>query len=388
MQGAFRIFSAWGIPVRLHWSFFFLIGWILISSQMRGEDWLYTAWSGLIVLSIFVCVVLHEFGHALTARRYGVETRDIILSPIGGIARLDRLPEKPMQEFFVAIAGPLVNIAIALLLIPILLIFFLEETQHLWALLTRNSNAGSGSDSFFNYYAPSIFYLNLILATFNLLPAFPMDGGRIFRALLSLRFDRTKATRIAARFGQFIAILLAIYGIWSFNIITIFIAAFVFFTAWQEYRSIFYEDILKSSFVEALTMPVTLPVYATTPVLEVLQAYQQEGGPNFIYTTENGIPLGAITKGTLQKVARQHKKTGAVPELKQLISPLPPLILSTQVLRQALELMHRSNASFLLVISENGQLIGTLESDHIYDYVRNLRKRSSPHVTETANSPS
>ena len=127
MKGAFRIAKVAGIPVEVHWSFVLMIFYIIYIGQSRGMDWGTTMWLGILMLSIFFCVVLHEFGHALTARRFGVKTKDIILSPIGGVARLEKLPEKPIHEFYVAAAGPLVNLLIAIILLPYFLFFLLMK---------------------------------------------------------------------------------------------------------------------------------------------------------------------------------------------------------------------------------------------------------------------
>ncbi|NJL74114.1 MAG: hypothetical protein HC892_02780 [Saprospiraceae bacterium] len=123
MRGTFQIVKLFGIPVQVHWTFALLIAWTVYSSYTQGNSVASTIWQSLLVVTLFICVVLHEFGHALTARRFGVKTKDIIVLPIGGLARLDRLPEKPSQEFWVAIAGPLVNIAIGILLFGGWLIF-------------------------------------------------------------------------------------------------------------------------------------------------------------------------------------------------------------------------------------------------------------------------
>lgn len=123
MRGSFQIAKFFGIPVFVHWSFGLIFAWIFYLGYSNEWNWTSISVAVAFVLALFVCVVMHEFGHALMARRFGVKTRDIILSPIGGVARLDRLPEKPMQEFYVAIAGPLVNIGIILLLLPYLLLY-------------------------------------------------------------------------------------------------------------------------------------------------------------------------------------------------------------------------------------------------------------------------
>ena len=139
MKGSVQIAKVFGIPVQLHWSFAFIILWICYLAYSQSWDLESTLWASLFVLALFTCVIFHEFGHALTARRYGVTTRDIILSPIGGVARLDRLPDQPQQEFMVAIAGPLVNIAIAILLFPYVLSN--ENTrQQLLSILDPDSN--------------------------------------------------------------------------------------------------------------------------------------------------------------------------------------------------------------------------------------------------------
>ena len=165
----------------------------------------------------------HEFGHALSAKYYGVHTRDITLSPIGGLARLDRLPDKPFQEFVIALAGPLVNAVIALILG---LGMYLFTSQGVQIISLDFFSAINNSDDFL----PLLFWMNLMLVGFNLVPAFPMDGGRVFRSLLSMQVGRQRATRIATRLGQIIAILfVGASFFWGFTLALI--GVFVFFMA-------------------------------------------------------------------------------------------------------------------------------------------------------------
>lgn len=218
---SFRIGKLFGIDVYVHFTFILLLGFIGLSQWVKTDDMTATLAGLAFITALFACVVLHEFGHALTARRYGIVTRDITLLPIGGLARLERMPEKPMQELWVALAGPAVNVLIAALILA-----YLAATSPFLPPVTL----GITGESFLQQLAA----VNLILAVFNLLPAFPMDGGRVLRALLATRLDYVKATGIAARIGQFLALTLGIIGLFS-NSFLVFIALFVWIGAEQEY---------------------------------------------------------------------------------------------------------------------------------------------------------
>jgi Zn-dependent protease len=213
MQLSWKIARIAGIDVYVH-ATFLLIFWIF-----RG---------GLpLVLAMFGCVLLHELGHALMARRFGIETADITLYPIGGVARLRRMPRAPGAELLIALAGPAVNFAIAGALLAL-------EASGLLGLLTPAS-----SGAFFS----ELLLVNLGLGVFNLLPAFPMDGGRVLRALLSGWVGRARATTIAARLGQFLAIFLGgMLFLWSQNPIHLALAAFIFFAARAEQAQVLFEE--------------------------------------------------------------------------------------------------------------------------------------------------
>ena len=209
-----------GIKIYMHWTFLILVGWIFLSYLGQGEGFGAALKGVAFILAVFCCVVLHEFGHALTAQRYHIQTRDITLLPIGGVARLERMPDKPWQELVVAIAGPLVNVVIAAVLICLLGQH--TEMEHLErlnqpgvALLTKLAS------------------VNIGLVLFNLIPAFPMDGGRVLRALLALVLPYSRATQIAARVGQALAFGFGFVGLFT-NPMLIFIAFFIFLAAQQE----------------------------------------------------------------------------------------------------------------------------------------------------------
>jgi len=223
MKGAFRIGSYRNIGVFIHWTFLLLLVWVAGNSFFEGSEWKEIGEELLFLLSVFFCVLLHEFGHALSAARYGIPTKDITLLPIGGLARLERLPEKPVQELIVAVAGPLVNVAI---IIVLLLIMFLGKGLPMaFDFVDINSNS----------FLVNLLLVNISLVIFNMIPAFPMDGGRVLRSLLSMKLSKSKATKIAARIGQLISVLFVIVG-WFYNPMLILIGLFIFMGAKAELK--------------------------------------------------------------------------------------------------------------------------------------------------------
>jgi len=220
MKWSWNIGSFRGILLKVHTTFLLIIFWVIYNHLSKGDNIISTLIGVAFVLALFACVVMHEFGHALTARRYGIKTRDITLLPIGGIARLEKMPEDPRQELWVALAGPAVNVAIAFLIYSLLKItsqpLYFEE----YDIITGS-------------FLMKLMVLNIVLVVFNMLPAFPMDGGRVLRALLALRINYVRATDIAARIGQGMAILFALIGIF-YNPFLVIIALFVWLGAAQE----------------------------------------------------------------------------------------------------------------------------------------------------------
>jgi Zn-dependent protease len=220
MRWSWRIGRLAGIGIYVHATFFLLILFILFVNWQQGKS-LATALAGVFfILVIFGCIVLHELGHALAARHYGIQTRDITLLPIGGLARLERMPDVPIQELWVALAGPAVNAVIA----GVLLGFDLAAGIHP-DLATFRWSGGS--------FLNKLMVVNFWLLAFNLIPAFPMDGGRVLRALLARRMEYTRATHTAARVGQGIAYLFGLVGLFT-DPFLLFIALFVWMGAEQE----------------------------------------------------------------------------------------------------------------------------------------------------------
>lgn len=220
MKWSWKIGTLAGIPIYIHSTFVLILVWAGWQSLGRGEGVSGAIFGIFFILTLFGCVVLHELGHALTARRYGIRTRDITLLPIGGLARLERMPDDPRQEFWVALAGPAVNVVIAMVL------FFFLALQGRYQPMT---DAGLLAAPFVD----SVMVVNIVLVVFNMLPAFPMDGGRVLRAVLAMRMDYARATQLAANVGQGMALLFAFLGL-MYNPFLVFIALFVWIGASQE----------------------------------------------------------------------------------------------------------------------------------------------------------
>ncbi|MFK7962107.1 MAG: site-2 protease family protein [Phycisphaerales bacterium] len=223
-----------GIAVYVHWTFSLLLIYILYRYLSIGAGWMAALGGMGFVLAVFFCVLLHEYGHAIAARRYGVATRDITLLPIGGLARLERMPEHPREEAIVAIAGPMVNVVIAAVLGVIVL-----ATGAFPTMMSDLVAPGSA-------LLAQLMVVNLLLVVFNMIPAFPMDGGRVLRALLATRMPRVRATRIAGSIGQMMAILIATFGlIVLHNPFMLLIAIFVYLGAQSETEYVEARDSLE-----------------------------------------------------------------------------------------------------------------------------------------------
>jgi Zn-dependent protease len=219
MKWSWKIGTLAGIELRIHVTFLLLLGWVGARHWMLGKN-TDAALSGVgFILALFGCVLLHELGHSLAARKYGIPTRDITLLPIGGVARLERMPEKPGQELWVALAGPAVNVVIAAVL------FAWLSLTHGWAPLSQLHVAAGP-------FLERLLVANVSLVLFNLIPAFPMDGGRVLRAVLASRMEYVKATQIAAGVGQGLALVFGFAGLFS-NPMLLFIALFVLIGASQ-----------------------------------------------------------------------------------------------------------------------------------------------------------
>lgn len=289
-----------GIQIFVHWTFLILIGWIVYLNLKQGMGTVDIFWSVLFILTLFACVTFHELGHALAAKRYNIKTRNITLLPIGGLAQLESIPEKPKEELVVALAGPFVNIIIATLLYPFVKLNpgLIEEMD-----LTRLSH---------HNFLFSLMIVNIWLAVFNMIPAFPMDGGRVFRALLSFKFERHVATRIAASVGQLLAVGFVFIGFF-YNPFLIFIGIFIFLGAQAEAQYAEAKSLLQGFTVaDALMRDVPL-LRPDVTIEQSSDKLLESQNRNFIIADENGV-VGTLSRDEIIRALREGKAQHSVTE--------------------------------------------------------------------------
>jgi len=355
-----------GIDIYLHWTFLILIAWIFLA--YNGKEGLLAALTGVgFILALFACVVLHELGHALTAQRFGVQTRDIILLPIGGIARLQRMPEDPRQEFLVAAAGPAVNVVIAAILFAILMPLVG------WSGLAPGPLLKGG-------FAQNMMWANIVLVVFNLLPAFPMDGGRMLRALLAMQTDYLRATEIAASVGQLMAILFAVAGLFVFwNPFLVFIALFVFLGASGEAKlteiRVLLQDVpvTQAMITKFRALSPNDPLSAATD--ELLAGWQ----PDFP-VVENGHFRGFLHRQRLSEVLKQGKDhvVGKVMETDC------PVVHERDTLYSVMQQMQQTHCSALPVL-RGEQLVGVVTTENIGELMMIRSAQRAEHSHSDSN---
>ncbi|MDO8366798.1 MAG: site-2 protease family protein [Saprospiraceae bacterium] len=351
MKNALFLGSVAGIRIYIHWTFLILIGWIVFSNLRTGANTQEVLWSVLFVLTIFACVTLHELGHALTAKRYHIKTRDITLLPIGGVANMESIPENPKEELLVALAGPAVNVVIFGILYLAIGHTITEES--FLQLKTI------GPDNFLF----AVMFVNLWLAIFNLIPAFPMDGGRVFRALLAFRMDRARATRIAAGLGQVLAMGFVFLGLF-YNPFLVFIGVFVFLGAQAEANQTQTHALLHGHTVRDALWESS-PEIESAATIRMAADRLLEGQNKYFLVVHDGKPEGSIGRDEIIRALRDLGETASVREAMRkdllYLSPEMPI-------EAALRQMQTQNQEFALV-SSNDQIVGALDMENIAEYV-------------------
>lgn len=351
MKWSWRLGSFAGIKVQVHWTFLILIAWIVFVHASQGAGVGETLRGVVLILAVFACVVLHEFGHALTGKRFGVNTRDITLLPIGGVARLEKMPDEPKEELAVAAAGPAVNVVIA---------------AGIWALLLPVGGVRSIEQlSVVGGHLPSqLFWLNIILIGFNLLPAFPMDGGRILRALLAIRIDYIRATRIAAAIGQGMAVLFGFIGLLG-NPFLVFIAIFVYLGAQAEAQQTELRVALEDVPVEDAMMTRFLTLAPSDTVGDAVDELLAGAQVDFP-VSENGRLIGLLLRKDLVEAVKDRGRDAPVQDVMQ--TDLVTVDREGE-LRDALQRMQTAGGATLPVLDGEGRLVGLLTQANLGEFL-------------------
>jgi len=347
MGWSFKIGSVAGTAVRIHVTFLLFLAWIFGVSYANGGP--QQAWSGLLFLVLlFLCVLLHEFGHIFTARAFGVSTPDVILLPIGGVARLERIPEQPRQEFLIAIAGPLVNVVIAGLLV--LVAGAKLQITHLASL-----------DSTSTSLVDRLAVVNLFLALFNLIPAFPMDGGRVLRALLASKFGYVHATEIAATIGQWVAFALGFLGLFG-NPLLIFIAVFVYLAAASEAHLVAIRAMSRGVPVTAAMMTQFATLTPDEHVDAAVETLLRTSQGEFPVVDGNGRPLGVLGRNDL---IRALKERGPNARVADAMTGRIPTVSRSRCLEDAFRLLQEKSVPAVGVVDAADKLVGLVTSETI-----------------------
>jgi Zn-dependent protease len=349
MRWSFRIATVFGIRIELHVTFLLFVGWIALRQWQVGGSVAQALTAAALLLLVFTCVLLHELGHALTAARFGVRTRDIVLLPIGGVARLERMPQNARQEIVIALAGPAVNVVIAGVLAGLMLALGMP--------LDRRAVGDA--------LLPTMLAINLGMIAFNLIPAFPMDGGRVLRASLALAMPFPRATRIASFVGQTIAFVFGAVGIFTGNFALAFIALFVFLAAGEERAAVNARAAWSGLTVSAAMLTRFDTLDARDPLehaAERLAAGPQQEFP----VLEGGAPIGMLTPPVLVAALREGPPGRVVGEVVPRDGGFAD---AADRLEDAVQYMRERGRHAMPVLS-GGRLVGLLTLETIGELLR------------------
>ena len=376
MRWSVKLFRAGETEVRIHLTFLVLLLWIAVAHY--GAGGMQAAVRGVVfVLALFGCVLLHEFGHVLAARMYGIPTPDITLLPIGGVARLQRMPDNPVQELVVAIAGPLVNVVIA-------------------AALWLGSGVSARIYDPVRLDTPSVNMLaqltvvNVWLVLFNLIPAFPMDGGRVLRAFLAMKMPYARATRIAATTGQFLAFVFGFIGLF-YNPLLIFVAFFIYLGAGQEAAAVEMREAARGVAVDEamITDFRTLPL--TARINDAVEALLRTSQHEFPVSDDNGQISGILTRDGMIAALRERGPDAPVAEV---MLRNVPTVQAGANFERAFRWMQESGVPAVMVADRAGRVVGMLTPENVGELMmvqaalgRNGRGRDGTSGTTGATPP-
>ena len=372
MGNSLKLGTIAGVRIQVHWTFLIIIAWVLLTSIGAGETLPGAIINVAFLLTLFGCVVLHELGHALAARAFGIPTRDITLLPIGGVARLERMPRKPLQELIVALAGPAVNVVIVIFLLTALL-----PTIGFKGLVAMPTGSAG--------FLQQLMLVNAMLIIFNLLPAFPMDGGRVLRALLATVTDYSKATRMAARVGQVCAVGLGLLGL--ANPFLLFIAIFIFFGAATEAQQVEMREQLGRYQVRDGMIRGFRALRANAPMKELAERLLDSPQQDYP-VVDDGIFVGILRRDDLVAALQREDAIVAADVMQRDVEPVE----ESDALVEVLEQVTPSRGETLPVTSA-GALTGLLDLRQVFNLTKaraNLRRVSAraPRLSVRPAAPS
>lgn len=353
MKGAFRIGGVRGIHLWVHWTFLLLVGWVILSTIRYGNDVRQLAWAIFFIVAAVISVTLHELGHAVVANLYGIRARNIILLPVGGIASIEKFPDNPGQELAISIAGPVVNVMIALLL------WWLAPPHGSFWVLPADMGELPG---------PGLLYIlrmgNLALAAFNLLPAFPMDGGRILRALLAFRYNYVRATVIAGIVGKVLAAVMIGAGIVLLSPFLGIIGLFILMSAGTEEYYLRLRQLVKGVKVQEVMMYDFTSLQADMTAHEAGKILMYNHDKYFILM-DGVIPIGALNRMEIVKAIAEMKYAEPV---RNLVQEEVHCLDGAQDLEAVLEKLARDDDKVFPVMVE-GTFAGVVSLNYVIEYL-------------------
>lgn len=371
MGSSITLFRLWGIDVRVHWTFVLILLYGAFRYQeIATNPAVGAAYGVLVILLLFVCVTLHEFGHALVAKYFKVNVPDITLLPIGGVARLEKMPDKPFQEFLISIAGPLVNLAISLILLPVWLIVVTVAARSntaaplVWgfvSLIQRliDDAMSAGVSNLLAY----LILINVSLALFNLLPAFPMDGGRILRSILATAMPYVQATRISVMVGRMLAVLIALWGVTTGNITALLVAFFVYVGGGSERESVESRAVLKDIPIANALTPTAANLYTSERLSKAVDLLMTSYQTDYPVIDLGGNFVGALTRARLVTALREQGSDARVVDVMIPAAQLPAMSIEGD-LAQVWEKL-ASTGSRVVAIRDGNQFKGLITADDV-----------------------
>lgn len=345
-----------GIPLKVHWSFGLTVLFVAYMISLNNLSVAASIGFALLTLVMFICVILHELGHCMAARRYGIDTLDIIISPIGGLARLKNIPEQPVKELVIALAGPAVNVIIAILIG--IYLHFIIGTE----LIPPSDDfelLGYSID-----FMKFVFFINIMLFIFNLVPAFPMDGGRVLRALLSFKLERVLATRVAMWIARLFAIGFVLLASYSNNITLGVIGAFVYIMSGREYANV--------KAIKKISLPIS-KVYRSNFTRiniddnydKVLSIYKNGKEKNFLVFDKENL-IGSIPELFIKEAKKNKRKINFISEL---MSDKISFISPNAILKDVTQMMNYKGIA-ICAVTEQGDIIGVLDRNDVRLFMR------------------